>query len=793
MPECVSVEGCMMSYATILPLIAAPAAVGLWVWRRRGNPGAATLAVLIWSLALWGVAHALGVGAQNSLSASILHLAGRASQLVAAFLWFLFALRYTGQDRRLTRTRVVLTSVLPLAILTVIAGEHVLQRVFGDPVGLSALTYGNSSWLTPACGALFLILGSMLVFRTLLHPQRLYRMQSLCLLAGVLVPWAATAACQFGLIAPAASLYLEAAILALSGFALALALFRYRLLDLSPVAYDLLIENTCDGMIVLDMRKRILDINPSAERIIGYAASQVLGRSFRDIMSSRLGLASGKRGPTGTFPGRPENQGRDRSEIKLGEGEDARYYDVTLSALYGPGGRQTGHLVILHETTERRLVVERLDRMARYDPLTGLPNRSFFYEKLSQEILRNRNLLAVLFLDLDRFKIINDTLGHEVGDLLLKEAASRLRPTLREYDFAARLAGDEFTVILPEISDVSDVALIADQIIKRFAEPFEIAGHELLVTASVGACICPIHGKDPSTLVKNADIAMYQAKAAGKNRYALLEEAPLGYHTRHLEFEVELARAIENDELRLFYQPEIETDTGQVIGVEAVLRWEHPERGLLNPKDFLPLAEETGLISYIEWWVLHEACRQMRFWQEWNPANSPLTLSVNLFSRHLSHPDLMGEISCILEETGLLPESLVLGLKAEALDEDAPLTTATLQALKKLGVGLAVEGFGAGRTSLVGLKRLPLDVLKLDGSLTSGIERVDQNAEMISAVISLGHSLGLRVVAKRVENVQQLVRLRDMGCDAVQGKHFSELLSRQEASAFLVFGPYDRL
>lgn len=306
-------------------------------------------------------------------------------------------------------------------------------------------------------------------------------------------------------------------------------------------------------------------------------ASSVVVESFRETMSKK-GKAAPMRGDRGdALLQRYEESGQANEEITLGEGKDTRHYDLALSGLHDGRGKRTGHLVVLHEVTERWLAVERLDRMAHYDALTGLPNRTFFYERLSQEVARTRRAtgkgqLALIFVDLDRFKMINGTLGHEVGDLLLIETAQRLKASVREYDVVARLAGDEFTVILPEIESTRNATDIADRIVKSIAEPLLLDGNELMITSSVGICFYPADGHDPATLVKNADAAMYRAKAGGKNRYEVFSEDALQSPDKHFDIEDELNRAVEQNQFVLYYQPEIQIHTSRMVGVEALVR-----------------------------------------------------------------------------------------------------------------------------------------------------------------------------------------------------------------------------
>lgn len=793
---------------TLIPLAGAvvPAVVGSYAWRSRGRPGTATLAALLWLFVLWSLVYAAELGTTNEAAVNTFYEIRTVIFLPVAPLWLILVLRYTGRERWLTRPFAALLFAVPLVTLALILtneGHGLVWSFAGTreagPLLAADFAYGVWFWIDFAYAALLVVAGAALLVLMLVNSQSLYGKQSACLLLGIVGPWTAYAAYVSGLGSGLDSLPgLNPVVVtfAPAGLVLAWGLHRYRLLDISPVAHDAVVEGMSDGTLVLDARGRIVDLNPSAARILRCKPGQVVGQSFREVMSTK-GKAAPMRGNRGSaLLERCEERGQAHEEIQLGAGDEAHHYDLALSALYDGRGKRTGHLVVLHEITERKLAVERLDKMAHYDALTGLPNRTLFYERLSQEIARTRRtspdggLLALMFLDLDRFKMINDTMGHEVGDLLLKETARRLKDSVREYDVVARLAGDEFTVILPEIDSVRDAIDVASRIIGSIAEPFLLAGNELVITASVGICFHPVDGHDPATLVKNADAAMYRAKASGKNRYEVFAEDALQNPTKHFEMENEINRAIEENQFVLYYQPEIQISTSRMVGVEALVRWEHPERGLVYPKDFISVAEESGLIFAIERWVLREACRQMRSWQERYPTDTPLTTSVNLSSRHFMHPNLAGVIHRVLEETGLPPECLVLEVKESILHEDAVSAAVTLQALNNLGVKLAVDNFGAGYSSLSQLKRFPLDVLKIDASFIRALHEREEDREIVSALISLAHALGLKVVAEGVENPRQLMQLREMGCEIAQGNYFAQSLSHRATSAFLVADLY---
>jgi len=784
----------------------APALVGLYAWRRRGKPGALSLAALAWLFALWALVYAAELSAGSARAVDFLHAIRAVVMLGVAPVWLVFVLQYTGRESWLKTSFGALLFAVPLATLALIATneDHGLMWTSEGvrrqgPLLLADFTPGTWFWVDFAYSASLVFAGSALLVLMLVNSQRLYAKQSLDLLLGVAGPWAAYAAYTLGLdsgigilpgLDPTVVTFLPAGLVLLWG------VYRHRLLDISPVAHDAVVEGMSDGTLVLDLRSRIVDLNPSAARILGCKPSEVVGHSFREVMNVRANAAPLEGGRASALLSRYEEAGRAHEEIRLGEGKDALHYDLALSALYDGRGKRTGHLVVLHEATEHKLAVERLDRMAHYDMLTGLPNRALFYERLSQEVARARrispggSMLALMFLDLDRFKIINDTLGHDVGDRLLQETAGRIKDSVREYDVVSRLAGDEFTVILPEIESALDVTDVASRIIETISEPYLLDGNELLITTSVGICLHPNDGHDPATLVKNADAAMYRAKASGKNRYEVFAEDVLQNPTKHFELEIELERAIENDEFVLYYQPEIQISTSRMVGAEALIRWHHPERGLVLPKDFIPLAEETGHIFAIERWVLREACRQMRSWQERYPTGTPLGMSVNLSSRHFMHPNVTGVVACILEETELPPESLVLEIKESVLHEDPMSAIVTLGALKKLGVTLAVDNFGVGSSSIQQLKRFPLDILKIDPSFIRSFHEKQEDRELVSAVINLAHALKLKVIAPGVENPRQLMQLKEMGCETTQGHYFAEGLSDRAAAAFLVADLY---
>ena len=426
------------------------------------------------------------------------------------------------------------------------------------------------------------------------------------------------------------------------------------------------------------------------------------------------------------------------------------------------------HLAAL--AIDRHRAVAELAHQATHDPLTGLPNRALFLDRLETALARRRaddSSVAVLFLDLDRFKVINDSLGHEAGDLLLVAVAARLSDLLRPGDTVARFGGDEFTVLCDDVGGVVDAVAIAERIVDGLALPLLLPDGDAFVTTSVGIALGGPGGR-PETLLRDADAAMYRAKERGRSRIEVFDAAMRAQVVERMETEKALHLALERDELVLHYQPEVHVDDLRPWGVEALVRWQHPERGLLAPVSFIPLAEETGQIIPLGDWVLAEACRQS---VRWGP-DAPVVW-VNLSAPQLSDPGLVGRVSAILATTGARPDGIGLELTESAVMGDAELSVRTLRALKALGLHLAIDDFGTGYSSLEYLKRFPVDVVKVDGSFVAGLGRDAEDSAIVTAVVGLAHALGLLALAEGVETECQLAELRRLGCDLAQGYLFA--------------------
>jgi diguanylate cyclase (GGDEF)-like protein len=451
------------------------------------------------------------------------------------------------------------------------------------------------------------------------------------------------------------------------------------------------------------------------------------------------------------------------------------------------------HRRLMGTLKQARAAEQHLQYEVTHDMLTGLPNRVLLADRLERATKRARKdpsyTFAVLFLDLDRFKNVNDSLGHDVGNLLLEEIGRRLEACIHPTDTVARVGGDEFVVLLEDIAGPENAVEIAERVQDKLRVPSKLYGHELFTTASIGIISSPTGYDTPEELLRDADTAMYRAKESGKARHAVFDDAMRVQAVSLLQLETDLRRPVEQGEFVVYYQPVISLVGGRVLGFEALVRWQHPQRGLVLPSRFIWLAEETGLIVPIGFFVLHEACRQAAQWRSHFPDHKSLTMSVNLSAVQLAHPDLVDRTAEILEETGLDGPDLSLEITESAIMGDEAAATNTFSRLKDLGVRLHVDDFGTGHSSLEALHRYPVDALKIDRSFINRMEANREKAKIAQVIVTLAHQLGMRVIAEGVETTKQLKRLREMDCDCGQGYLFSGPLTGEAAEAILATGP----
>jgi diguanylate cyclase (GGDEF)-like protein/PAS domain S-box-containing protein len=540
-----------------------------------------------------------------------------------------------------------------------------------------------------------------------------------------------------------------------------------------------LADSAFEGLVITD-EGVILEVNRALIEMFGYEASDVVGRSVLEFVA-------------------PEHRVEVRQKIASGSEEPYEILGISKDGtplaleVRGRAYRYRGHRVrvtALRDITERKKAEKRLEHRAFHDVLTDLPNRQLLLDRLGQALRRTRrrrdHRVAVLLMDLDNFKRVNDSLGHEVGDLLLMLVTERLKRCLRPEDTLGRLGGDEFVVLLEDANGLDEAVRVKERIAEGFKRPFVLAGRELYVAASIGIALGDVHAESPEDILRNADTAMYEAKSEAAFGHRVFDPAMHERVLRRLSLENDLRRAIEQEEFRLFYQPKIQLkEEDSIAEVEALLRWEHPHRGLLLPDEFITLAEESGLIIPLGRWVLKEACRQVKEWQESYPILPPLVTCVNVSAGQLLYPDLLHDVGTALGESDIEARSLVLEITESALVKDMPTSITTVKGLRDLGVRFAVDDFGSEYSSLSYLMRLPVDFVKIDKSFVWGLGVDPKATVIVEAIISLAHSLGLEVVGEGVENTEHLMHLRRMGCDLAQGKYLSEPVPSEEIDRLL--------
>jgi diguanylate cyclase (GGDEF)-like protein/PAS domain S-box-containing protein len=543
------------------------------------------------------------------------------------------------------------------------------------------------------------------------------------------------------------------------------------------------------GMALVDPDGRWIQVNRSLSDILGYTDQELVNVSYPAITHPD-DLANFVARVQQVLDGKSHtSQMETRYLHKLGR----EVWALVGISLIRDAKHNPLHMIFqIQDITDRKRAEQQLLHDAFHDALTGLPNRSWFMEQLRSSLERCRrhnDNFAVLFLDLDRFKVINDSIGHLVGDELLIGIANRLKYCLRPCDRVARLGGDEFTILLDHIKDTGEAVEVAERVLDQLSRPFNISGYETFTTASIGIALSNSGYEKPDDLLRDADTAMYQAKSLGKARYVIFDK---GMHTRAvnlLKLETDLRRAIDRQEFCVLYQPIVHLSTGRMTGFEALVRWHHPEKGLIMPEQFITVAEETGFIVPIGRHVLQEACWQMKRWLEAVPENDDLTISVNLSNKQFGNSGLLEQIVHALEITGLDPRRLKLEITESVVMENVGMATETMTHLRALGVELGIDDFGTGYSSLSYLHRLPIDTLKIDRSFVSRLSDNSENREIVRTIIMLAQNLGMNVVAEGVETTAQLEQLVDLKCESGQGYLFSAAVDAEAAARLIAHPP----
>jgi diguanylate cyclase (GGDEF)-like protein/PAS domain S-box-containing protein len=551
-----------------------------------------------------------------------------------------------------------------------------------------------------------------------------------------------------------------------------------------------IITSVQQGVVVFNRELRYQAWNRFMEELTGLPASEVIGAHMTEVhpQLDDLGIAAlVQRALLGETVQSPD--------LRSAPAGAAR--SSWISCVFSPHVSRTGEVMgvvgIVHDITDRKRAEALLVHNAFHDSLTGLPNRSLFVDRL-ERLLRQRDrhplfTFGVAFMDLDRFKVVNDSLGHLRGDELLVAIARRLEKCIRQGDTVARLGGDEFAVLLHDVKDVRDATRVADRILTELSSPFRLGSHDVYTAASIGIALSSTGYDRPDEILRDADIAMYRAKLEGRCRYEVFDRNMHERAVQTLQVETDLRRALERCEFRVHYQPIIDLAAGRIAGFEALLRWQHPSRGLLLPDSFLPLAEETGLIVTIGWWVLEEACVRMQAWRERFPARPDLHVAVNLSTRQFMQPDLLQQIDAVLARTGLAPGALTLEITESAVVLHEEAVTTSLAALRARGIRLCIDDFGTGYSSLSYLHSFPVDALKIDRSFISQSAVAASSARLVETIVALGRNLGMTTVAEGVETAGQLAFVRAAGPQFAQGFHFSPPLTHDGIAGLLEAEP----
>jgi len=561
--------------------------------------------------------------------------------------------------------------------------------------------------------------------------------------------------------------------------------------------YESILTSAGEGILELAVDGNVTYVNPTAEKLLARQGAELINAPFLDFLKEDDNENEDDNKKTSKkiqhWTDHPIYKTCSKGNVYHKDDTNLVRKDETLlpveytaTPLTNERDEIQGIVIVFDDITLRKTVEDQLTNLALYDHLTKLPNRLLFEKTMAQTIARakrNNKEMALMFLDLDHFKNINDTLGHDVGDMLLKGVAERLQQCVRKSDTVARLGGDEFAIVLDEIMKAEDAGLVAEKIITNLGPPFQLNGNEVFASTSIGIAIFPVSGNDSVTLTKNADIAMYQAKQEGRNNYRFFTESMNKEIMLKLELIQNLRYAIKKNELFLLYQPQLDAKTKKICGVEALLRWQHPSLGLLQPDDFIHIAEETGLIQNIGEWAIETACKTNKRWQDQNLP--PIKVAVNLSSSQLLQGDVVNIVKMAIKKTGLESKYLEIEITESSLITNQELCMDILKQLHEIGINIAIDDFGTGYSSLNYLKRLPVDSLKVDKSFVADIVSDPNDAAIVKAVIALAHNLNLNVIAEGVETKEQETFLFEHDCNEVQGFLYSKPIPEQEIKNFI--------
>ncbi len=541
-------------------------------------------------------------------------------------------------------------------------------------------------------------------------------------------------------------------------------------------------EHTFEGIMITSPQNIIESVNPAFTFITGFQAREVIGQTPEILSSGRHGTPFYQ-----AMWNEMKEKGHWQGEIWNRRKNGEIYPEwLTINEIRDSAGKITNYVAIFSDITERKAAESHVRHLAHHDALTDLPNRILFVERLNHAIVhahRSGQQVAVMFLDLDRFKLINDTLGHSVGDRLLQAIGQRLIACMREDDTVARMGGDEFTILIENVPDTGNLSSLAQKIITELSQPIILDGHEIVVTTSIGICVYPDDSEQADALIKHADAAMYLAKEKGRNNFQFFTAEMNAHAFERMTMETRLRKALERQEFALHYQPQVDIGTHQIAGMEALLRWNQPAAGLIPPAQFIPVAEDTGLIVPIGEWVLLEACTQNKAWQD--EGLPPMRVSVNMSGRQFRQNNLVEVIGNILEKTGLKAEYLELEITESIAMVNADETVTKLHALKAMGIRISMDDFGTGHSSLSYLKQFPIDTLKIDKSFVQDLTPNSTDSTIATAIAAMAHGLKLKVITEGVETEEQLTYLKGMHRDQVQGYYFSQPLPPDQFAALL--------